>query len=72
MYGARGIYAEAVVKRRLWHFGLNPEQVGGFLAEHGWRKVEQLGPDEYATRYLKPAGRDIPVSEIERAVYAER
>jgi methyltransferase (TIGR00027 family) len=72
MYGAGGIYREAVVKRRLWHFGLHPEQVGGFLAEYGWREVEQVGPDEYATRYLKPAGRDGFVSEIERAVYAER
>jgi methyltransferase (TIGR00027 family) len=73
MYGAQAIYQYAVVKRRLWHFGLNPEQVGGFLAEYGWREVDQVGPDEYAARYLKPAGRgDEPVSEIERAVYAER
>lgn len=46
--------------------------VGGFLAEYGWREVEQFGPDEYAARYLQPAGRSEPVSEIERAVYAER
>ena len=25
MYGARGIYEEAVVKRGLWHFGLHPD-----------------------------------------------
>ena len=62
-----------MVKRGLWHFGLHPEGVGGFLAEYGWREVEQVGPDEYAARYLQPAGRDDPlVSEIERAVYAER
>lgn len=72
MYGALGVYQDAVVKRGLWHFGLQPHQVGGFLAEFGWREVEQVGHDEYATRYLKPAGRDEPVSEIERTVYAER
>lgn len=71
-YGAGGIHEEAVVKRGLWHFGLNPDQVSGFLAEYGWHEVEQVGPDEYASRYLKPAGRDDGVSEIERAVYAER
>jgi methyltransferase (TIGR00027 family) len=50
MYGAQGIYEEVVVKRRLWHFGLHPEQVAGFLAEFGWREIEQVGPDEYAVR----------------------
>ncbi len=72
MYGAQGIYEEAVVKRRLWHFGLRPDEVAGFLAELGWREVEQVGPEEYAARYLEPAGRNECVSEIERAVYAER
>jgi methyltransferase (TIGR00027 family) len=72
MYGARRIYEEVVLKRRLWHFGLQPEEVSGFLAEFGWREVEQVGADEYTARYLKPAGRDEPVSEVERAVYAER
>jgi len=72
MYEARGIYEEVVVKRDLWHFGLHPEQVAGFLAEFGWREVEQVGPAEYSARYLKPAGRDEPVSELERVVYAER
>jgi methyltransferase (TIGR00027 family) len=72
MYGAEAIYKAAVVKRRMWHFGLHPENVDGFLAEYGWREVEQVGPAEYAARYLKLAGRDEPVSELERAVYAER
>jgi methyltransferase (TIGR00027 family) len=72
MYQARGIYEEVVVKRDLWHFGLHPGSVTRFLAEYGWREVEQVGPSEYAARYLTPAGRDEPVSELERAVYAER
>jgi methyltransferase (TIGR00027 family) len=72
MCGAQGIYEEVVVKRRLWHFGLRPDEVAGFLAQFGWREVEQVGPEEYAARYLEPAGRNECVSEIERAVYAER
>jgi methyltransferase (TIGR00027 family) len=72
MYGARGIYHEVVMKRGLWHFGLHADQVAGFLAEFGWHEVEQVGPDEYAARYVKPAGRDESVSELKRAVYAKR
>lgn len=72
MYGAGGIYEEAVVKRGLWHFGLDPDQVSGFLAEYGWQEIEQVGHQLYASRYLRPAGRDDVVSEIERAVYAAR
>jgi methyltransferase (TIGR00027 family) len=72
MYGAERIYKEVVVKHGLWHFALDPEDVAGFLAEYGWREVNQVGPSEYETRYLKPAGRNLTASEIERAVYAER
>ena len=72
MYGAEAAYQDFVVKQGLWKFGLHPEQVAGFLAEYGWRECEQVGPDEYADRYLEPAGRTLTASEIERAVYAER
>lgn len=72
MHGAQSAYQDFVVKRRLWQFGLHPEEVAGFLAEYGWCETEQVGPDEYAARYLEPAGRAIIASEIERAVYAIR
>jgi methyltransferase (TIGR00027 family) len=72
MYGAESAFEEFVVKRRLWQFGLHPEVVAEFLAEYGWREVEQAGPEEYQARYLQPAGRDTSVSAIERAGYAER
>ncbi|MCX2929088.1 SAM-dependent methyltransferase [Mycobacterium sp. CVI_P3] len=71
-YGAEGAREQFVVKSPLWRFGLRPTAVGSFLAEYGWREVEQVGPAEYAARYLVPAGRDLAVSEIERAVSAER
>ena len=73
MYGTQSAYQDFAVKRRLWQFGLlSPEEVAGFLAEYGWRECEQVGLDEYAARYLRPVGRTIIASEIERAVYAER
>jgi methyltransferase (TIGR00027 family) len=71
-YGADSARRQFVVKNELWRFGLHPEDVGPLLAEYGWREVDQVGPAEYADRYLRPAGRDTAVSEIERAVYAER
>ncbi|EHB55277.1 methyltransferase [Mycolicibacterium rhodesiae JS60] len=71
-YGAARARRQFVVDNELWRFGLQPEQVGPFLAEYGWREVDQVGPADYAARYLDPAGRHTEVSEIERAVYAER
>jgi methyltransferase (TIGR00027 family) len=71
-YGAETAYRDYVVKRGLWRFGLAPEAVGEFLAGYGWRVTDHVGPKEYAERYVTPNGRTQPVSEIERAVYAEK
>jgi O-methyltransferase involved in polyketide biosynthesis len=63
---------EAVTRRRVWHFGLSPAGVAPLLAEYGWTEHEQLGPAEYRTRYLEPAGRRPPISPIERFATAEK
>jgi methyltransferase (TIGR00027 family) len=50
------------------------DQLVGAVAK-GIDAVVILGagyPDEYEARYLRPAGRTLTASEIERAVYAER
>lgn len=72
MYGAQKAYDDFVVKQRLWKFGMDPRGVSAFLAEYGWHEREQVGPEEYAARYLTPNGRTMTASAIERAVYAER
>ena len=72
LYGAESAYQEFKVKRKLWRFGLDPEQVGSFLAEYGWRECEQAGGEEFNAWYVQPTGRGLPVSEIERSVYAEK
>lgn len=69
-YGAGPTYQRFRVKQQLWHFGMDPKQVGAFLDEYGWREVEQLGSAEFHARYVAPTGRAMPVSEIERAVSA--
>ncbi len=72
MYGAHAGYNEFVTQQQLWHFGLHPEQVAEFLAEYDWDLLLHVGAAEYLQRYLRPVHRDLPVSEIERAVIAQR
>lgn len=69
-YGAEGAYRDFVQRHRVWHFGLTPDQVAPLLADHGWTEDEQVGTVEYLHRYVEPAGRAMPVSEIERFVTA--
>ncbi|RDI34386.1 SAM-dependent methyltransferase [Lentzea flaviverrucosa] len=68
LFGGEAAYREFVVKRRVWKFGLLPEEVAGFVAPYGWAEVEQLGPSEFTERYIASSGRSLPVSEIERTV----
>lgn len=72
LYGAAPTYRRFRVRQQLWHFGMEPEQVAPFLGEYGWQEVEQLGSAEFITRYIKPSGRAMSVSKIERTVYAEK
>lgn len=72
MYGSQAAYRRFVVKKGLWVFGMDPAEVASVLSEYGWREREQLGPREYRDRYLAPAGRRELVSEVERAVCADR
>ncbi|HYO56432.1 MAG TPA: hypothetical protein VEU50_26950, partial [Archangium sp.] len=41
-------------------------------AATAWRELEQVGSEELLERYVKPSGRSVPVSEVERIVYAEK
>ena len=71
-HGLDKVYEVYRVKRPIWRFGLEPEGVDDFLRQYGWRELEQAGVQEYTSRYLKPAGRPMPVMDIERAVYAQK
>ncbi|MCP2627218.1 SAM-dependent methyltransferase [Mycolicibacterium smegmatis] len=72
LYGAQKARERFADKLHLWRYGIDPEDVAGVLAEYGWRETEQAGASEYRKRYLAPAGRSDPLSEIERAVWAQR
>jgi len=71
-YGTRTLYRSVRQRRQLWHFGLQPDEVAAFVAEYGWRLVEQAGPDELARRYVEPTGRALGTSALEWSAYAEK
>jgi methyltransferase (TIGR00027 family) len=71
-YGAKQLYRRFRQRQQLWHFGLQPEEVAAFLAEHGWRLVEQLGPEQIVQRYLEPTGRNLTASQVEWSAYADK
>ncbi|OBI16589.1 methyltransferase [Mycobacterium sp. E2327] len=71
-YGTRTLYRNVRERHQLWHFGLNPDEVAGFIGEYGWRLVEQAGPHELVARYVRPAGRKLGASQLEWSAYAEK
>jgi methyltransferase (TIGR00027 family) len=72
LYGTPTLYRRVRRRRQLWHFGLQPEEVEGFLAGYGWRLAEQVGPEQLVQRYIEPAGRHLTASQIEWSAYAEK
>jgi methyltransferase (TIGR00027 family) len=72
LYGAKSLYRKVRQRQRLWHFGLQPEEVAAFLGGYGWRLVEQLGPEQIVQRYVEPTGRNLSASQVEWSVYAEK
>ncbi|GAA1752959.1 SAM-dependent methyltransferase [Streptomonospora arabica] len=71
-FGAGAAYEKWVVRERIWRFGMRPEEVGGFLAEYGWRELDQAGEEEFAARYVAPTGRALRTTDVERSVAAEK
>jgi len=71
-YGTRTLYRSVRQRRQLWRFGLQPEEVADFIADYGWRLLEQAGPDELSRRYVEPTGRKLKTSQLEWSAYAEK
>lgn len=40
-YGADSLYRRFCVRRRIWRFGLNPDDVAPFIEPYGWQLIEQ-------------------------------
>ena len=72
LYGTRTLYRNTRERHQLWQFGLEPDEVAGFIGDYGWRLVEQAGPDEFFRRYVEPTGRQLPASQLEWSAFAEK
>ncbi len=72
LYGQQRLYDRYVAKDKIWVFGIDPEGVENFLKPYGWRVVEHLGYEALAERYVRPTGRVLASTPIERMVYAEK
>jgi methyltransferase (TIGR00027 family) len=70
MYGTPLLYRRFVEGSKIWKSGLEPAEVMDFLAGYGWRLIEEAGPQYYLDHYVRPAARALPVSGLERTVYA--
>jgi len=70
-YGQEAAY-EQYINNKFWLFGMYPEEIPGFLENYGWRVIEHLGYEELAERYVKPTGRKLASTPIERVVCAEK
>lgn len=71
-YGWETFYKKFVEKDKTWIFGMEPEAWPDFLKAYGWREIEDIGYGELAERYVKPTGRTLSSTPIERIVYAEK
>ncbi|MFC1543346.1 SAM-dependent methyltransferase [Candidatus Neomarinimicrobiota bacterium] len=72
MYGQEAAYKKYVLKENIWLYGMDPEGMADFFAPYGWRVIEHLGYEDLAERYVRPTGRELASTPIERMVYAEK
>jgi methyltransferase (TIGR00027 family) len=72
LYDAALLYKRFRQRHQVWRFGLDPDAVSTFIAEYGWRLVEQAGPDYYLRNYIEPTGRNLTASQVEWTAYAEK
>jgi methyltransferase (TIGR00027 family) len=70
LYSLEALHKNYCGKTPVWKFGMIPEQIEPFLQEYGWQVREHLGAQEYLKNFVKPIGRDLTVTEIERTVHA--
>lgn len=59
------------IGEQTWRFGLNPSEINNFIKQYNLELVEDVGASYYQENYLKPIGRKLDVSLIERISYAK-
>jgi len=62
---------ERFVKSGIWLFGMEPENWPRFLAEYGWKVVEDTDYPTMAEKYIKPTDRGLNAdTQVERMIFA--
>jgi|SRR6185437_1632953 len=72
LYGWDRFYRKFVVADNVWRFGMEPEAWPNFLANYGWRLTEDVGYDVLVEKYVRPTGRHLVSTPIERIIYAQK
>ena len=72
LHGAEALYQGFRLKEQFWKLWAGAGAGARFLSPYAWAELEQVGSQEYTDRYLQPCGRVLPVTEIERLVYAHK
>ena len=60
------------VKSGLWKFGEEPEYWPSFLEPYGWKVEEDVEYGQLADIYIKPSGRILLISPVERILFAKK
>jgi methyltransferase (TIGR00027 family) len=71
MYGQEEMYRRFVL-RGIWQFAMEPDAVEALLNRYGWHLNEHVAGEELAARYVRPIGRTLASTPIERMVYATK
>jgi len=71
MYNMEFFFKREVLKK-IWIFGLDPNEWPQFLEDYGWKIIEDVCGDDLARKYVKPIGRKFASTPIERMIFAEK
>lgn len=71
LYGMEDI-SKRFVEEKLWIFGMNPTEWREFLKEYDYEIIEDIGFEDLEEKYVKPTGRKLASTPIERIIFAEK
>jgi len=66
MYGWEKAFKTYVIKEKIWLFGMDPEEWPSFLNQYGWEIVQDVSYGELSEKYIKPTGRELASTPVER------
>ena len=70
-YGMEDVY-KRFVEEKIWIFGMNPAEWPEFLKEYDYKIIEDISAEDLIEKYVKPTGRNLKSTPIERIIFAEK